>query len=346
MIEILDLSPEQRPFYDKYVTQSATGLPQHLSGWRDVLIQTYGYETRFLTAVQDSQIIGAMPLFLIDSPLLGRAVRTMPGGLAAENEGAATALIDAAYEWAKETAAQRLIIADSRHSWNSPHLTQTSHHVYWSNDVQMSQAALWKQLDSNIRRQVRIARKNNLAVHFHRDLDAIGPFFRLFLQFAHKNGTPLYGQCFLENVVNAFPNQFNIAMVYQDKRPLGGYFQLEMGQSMYGLWGATLPQYLHLRPVYLAYWEILGKAIEQGFKTVDMGRSPLNSNASHFKGQWGGTSQPIFQLTTALSKNKTQQAQITPSVAKFRMVSRCWPYLPEPVAKYLGPKLRRHMPFA
>ena len=42
---------------------------------------------------------------------------------------------------------------------------------------------------------------------------------------------------------------------------------------MIGMWGATLRDYLQLRPVYLAYWEMLADAANSGFSVLDMGRS-------------------------------------------------------------------------
>lgn len=345
MLKIIDLANEQRGAYDQFIDRAPTGLPQHLSGWQDVLAQTYGYKTRFLTAVKDQAIVGAMPLFLIDSPLLGRTVRTMPGGLVASNDTIAAALIDEAKRWTAVSGASRLLIADGRCTWRDETLQCSSDHVTWTKDLRAGEAAVWQQLHANIRRQVRLARKNDLTVQIRRDAKAIQPFYKLFLQFTHKNGTPLFGLNFLENVVAAFPERFSIALVYRYERPLGGYFQLECGDAVVGLWGASLHQFLKLRPVYLAYWEIMREAMRHEFNTLDMGRSPINANTSRFKGQWGGVSTPIYQLSTS-SPDRTKRPPPAEPTEKFRLVRRCWPYLPEPVAKYLGPKLRKHMPFA
>lgn len=321
-------------------------MPQHLSGWREVQRQTYNHQPNYLMAMEGGQVLGVLPLFLIRSVWLGNTVRTMPGGLCAEDDEVALALIERGFKWAETTHARRFFIADTQQAWPGDLLT-TSDHVHWVLDVHPETEALWKNLDDNIRRQVRIARDNRLRVVIDRTGQSLEAFYSVFSDFAHQSGTPLFSLKFLKNVVKTFPDGFSIAVVYQEERPLGGYFQLEMGHTIYGVWGGTPRQFLKLRPVYLAYWEIIQDASQQGFHCLDMGRSPTGSNASKFKGQWGGVSQPVYQQGVLFGHdrssrpgNEFQQGRL------FKLVTQLWPKLPLPIARYLGPRLRRHVPFA
>lgn len=343
---ITELTAEKRPLWDEYVRQSPHGLPQHLSGWQDVQRQTYDHEPHYLMALEGEQVVGVLPLFLIRSRLLGNIARTMPGGLCAANDEAALALIDAGRAWAKTAKARRFFIADSRRAWPAG-IPTTSDHVYWLMDIQTGVETLWKALDGNIRRQVRIARRNDLHVKIDRSGQLLGTFYDVFSEFAHQSGTPLFSRHFLENVIQTFPNGYSIAVVYQKEQPLGAYFQLEFGRTLYGMWGGTPRQFLDLRPVYLAFWEMLADAIEQGFHFLDMGRSPAGSNASKYKGQWGGESQPIYQQGVVFNRGKAHNP--APEIKKgrpFQLVTFLWPKIPLPVVRYLGPILRRHVPFA
>jgi FemAB-related protein (PEP-CTERM system-associated) len=343
---ITELTAELRPQWDEYVKNSAAGLPQHLSGWQDVQRRTYGHESHYLMACEGDRVAGVLPLFLIRSLWLGNTARTMPGGLCAGSDEAALALIEAGRDWAKSVKARRFFVADSRQEWPAD-LSTSSNHVYWLRPVGDDVDALWKELDSNIRRQVRIARHNDLKVKIDRSGRLLGDFYDVFSNFAHESGTPLFGRYFLENVIETFPDGYSIAVVYQKERPLGAYFQLEMGRTIYGMWGGTSREFLKLRPVYLAFWEILSDAIQQGFEVVDMGRSPAGSNASKFKGQWGGVSHPIYQQNILF--NRDRAANINREIQQsrpFQIVTYLWPKMPEPLVRYLGPKLRRHVPFA
>jgi FemAB-related protein (PEP-CTERM system-associated) len=343
---ITELTADTRPRWDGYVRSSARGLPQHLSGWQDVQRQTYGHQPHYLMALEGDQVVGVLPLFLIRSVWLGHTARTMPGGLCADSDEAALALIERGRAWAQAAKARRFFIADTRQAWAADLPTMTDH-VYWLVDVRLDTEALWKRLDDNIRRQVRMALGNRLHVVIDRTGQLLGTFYEVFSDFAHQSGTPLFGRHFLENVIQTFPSGFSIAVVYREERPLGAYFQLELGHTIYGMWGGTPRQFLELRPVYLAFWEILNDAINQGFHFVDMGRSPAGSNASRFKGQWGGISQPIYQQGVVFDQgNSTHLANEIKKGRIFQLVTYLWPKLPLSLARYLGPKLRRHVPFA
>ncbi len=347
LINIFELTDSDCREWDTYVKNAARGLPQHLSGWRTVLRKTHGYETPYLMARDSQRIVGVLPLFIVRSLLVGNVAMSMPGGLCANIDEAAQALIAHGREIARRAKAKRFLLHDTRQVWPGD-LHTTTHHVHWVVDVRPDAETLWQRLDSNVRRQVRIARREGLTVEIDRIGSHLGAFYKVLNQFAHQAGTPLFGHDFLERVVETFPGEFNIVVIYKAQRPIGGYFQLQMGKTMYGMWGATLHDYLKLRPVYLAYWEIIRYASANGYHYLDMGRSPTDSEASKYKGQWGGVASPIYQQVAHTGNGRTGDsiADQIRSEGKFQLLMRLWPRLPLPVAQYLGPKLRRHVPFA
>jgi hypothetical protein len=93
---------------------------------------------------------------------------------------------------------------------------------------------------------------------------------------------------------------------------------------------------------------MLSDASENGYHFLDMGRSPAGSNASKYKGQWGGASKPIYQQVASLTKPHAGGGEVNgmQSNGKYQLFMRLWPKLPLPAVQYLGPKLRRHVPFA
>ena len=193
-----------------------------------------------------------------------------------------------------------------------------------------------------------MAMRNELTVEVDRSGGLLDDFYGVLSRFAHAAGTPVFGRDFLKNVVKRFPQRHNIVVVFLDGKPIGGYFQLEMGNTNFGVWGAALHEYLNLRPVYLAYWRIIEDTVESGFEYLDMGRAPLDSNASKYKGQWTGHPAPIYQQTIPLQGSLAGGAAAIQAQTdgKFRLVRQLWPKLPYSVAQRLGPKLRRHVPFA
>lgn len=347
MVTVTELSDQACSAWDSYVRSSIHGLPQHLSGWRRVLYKTHGYQTPYLMALEKGRIVGVLPLFIVRNWLAGNTVSTMPGGLCADNQEVAAQLIAHGQEIARRARAKQIILQDTRQVWPGNFYT-TTHHVHWLVDVRTDPESLWHGLDTNIRRQVRMAQRNNLSVEIDRTGKRLGNFYHVFSRHTHRIGTPVFGRDFLEHIVETFLDGFNIAIVRHEQEPIGAYFQLQMGHTVYGMWGATLREYLKQRPVYLAYWEILRDASEKGYHFLDMGRSPADSNASKFKGQWGGVARPIYQQITG-SGDSCPTKSITNRIrsdGRLQLVMQLWPRLPLPVVQYLGPKLRRYVPFA
>lgn len=344
---IVELSDDSCETWDAYVRSAQDGLPQHLSGWRRVLRNSYGYETKYLMAQAADKVVGVLPLFLLPSRITGKRAMTMPGGVCADNEQVAVSLIEHGMQLAGDEGVNRLLVQDSRQAWPD-HWQSESQHVYWLLDLPQTEEALWQQLAGNIRRQVRKAKGNGLKAEIGRSASLIDPFYEMFSQFTHQAGTPVFSRAFLQNVVDTFPDGFNIAIVRHEQHPIAGYFQLEMGDTVYGMWGAALAATLELRPAYLALWEIMRDATNRKCICLDMGRSPAGANASKFKGQWGGTSHPIYQMTILKDGHKKAQSMTSQvqSDERFRLFTQIWPRLPLSLTRYLGPKLRWHVPFA
>lgn len=349
MFDVRELTGDLRPAWDAFVTASPAGLPTHFSAWQDVLAETYGYDSRFLLCTAGDDIHGVMPLFHVNSPLLGRTATTMPGGLCAAGLDAAEALIAAGLETAQDWGSGRFRLHDTRHAWPVDGLRTTTRHEHWLVDISMGADGLWKALDGNIRRQVRKARKNGLTAEIDRTGRLLDPFYDLFSRFVHGMGTPAFGREFLENVRTAFPDGYNICMVWQDEEPLAGYFQFESGGVVTGMWGGAMPEFLSLRPVYLGLWAVMEDAARRGFHCLDMGRSPAGSNASRFKGQWGGVSAPVHQQVHATGRRKARHsdpiADGLESDDNMTRMMKWWPRIPYPLAQFIGPRLRRHIPF-
>lgn len=342
-----EMKEADRSTWDAYVQSAPCGLPYHLSGWREVLARTYGYETHFLMATEGERVAGVLPLFIVHSFLVGSRAMTMMGGLCTGNDDVALALIARGKEVATQAGVKQLVLQDSRRAWPGDLQTST-HHVDWVVDVRAGPDALWKKLHRNVRRQVRMAHEEGLTVEIVYTEELLDEFYDVLSHFTHQAGTPVFGRNFLQHVVEAFPNRFSIAIVFKGKKPVGGYFQLVMGNTVYGTWGATLREYQKLRPTHLAYWELICDTAERGYHYLNLGRSPANSNTSRFKGQWSTVSKPIYQQVVGIGKHQTT-ASITKRVgtdAKYQRFTRLWPKLPFPIAQFLGPKLRYHVPFA
>jgi FemAB-related protein (PEP-CTERM system-associated) len=344
---ITELQEKDRPIWDAYVENSAHGLPMHLSGWRDVMSKTYGYETHYLMATEGEKVVGVLPLFIVRSFLVGNSATTMPGGLCADSEQGAAALIARGEELARRAGAKRLVLRDTRRAWEGDLQTQEQH-VAVVKELDPDEKVLWKRLHNARRWGVRKAHGNGLTVDLDYKGRLLGEFYEVFVRFTHQVGTPIFGLDFLERVIETFPDGFTIVIVRKDDQVLGGYFLLTTGDVAYIAWGATLGEYMELFPAYLGFWECIRDAAARGFRYLDFGRSPAGSGAAEFKRRWGAEVRPVYQQIVPFNgyESGADVTARTQSDPKFQLFMRVWPKLPLPVVRFLGPSLRRHIPFA
>jgi FemAB-related protein (PEP-CTERM system-associated) len=341
-MEVLELAERDAGAWDAFVTASPNGLPMQLAGWRAVVAASFGVEPRYLLA-RDGQgdVAGVLPLYLLRSRLAGRIARSMPGGLCASGPEAAAELIAAAQRLAREAGMARLELHDSRTAW--PGLAATDAHEARRVALQPGPDALWERLDRNVRRQIRMTEHNGLAAVVARGGDDLDAFYDVLRRVTHALGTPVFGRDFLERAIGAFPGRCTTAVVRREAQPVAGYFQLELGATVFGLWGGALAEARDLRAGYLAHWEIMRDASARGLAWLDMGRSPRGSGAAEFKAQWGGASTPVYQQAIRLDGRAGGSAG-APG-AGYGAVARWWSRLPLPIATALGPQVRRHVPF-
>ena len=347
-MQIAEMQDKDEPAWDEYVRHSPHAMPQHLSGWRTIMQRTYGYTTHYLMAMDGGQIEGVLPLFEIRSWLVGQSLNSLPGGLCAESPAAATALIERAKELVCERGMARLQLRDSRQCWGHD-LMSIHRHASRLFPLRDTVDATWYSIDRKVRYHVRDARKHNLVATVTRSPEKMEPFYRTFSAFTQQMGTPVFSRAFLRNVMEIFPDQFNLVCVYIDAKAIGAFFQLELGQTIFGMWGASLPAYHDLKPTHIAYWELMQFGVENGFRYLDMGRSPLDSGPYHFKKHWGGEELPIYQLsysTNGTHAGAAEWSERLESDPKLRTFVKVWRRLPLPLTQWIGPQLRRHVPFA
>ena len=92
--------------WDDYVLAHPQGSFFHLSGWRDVVRDTFGHPAHFLMTERDGAITGVLPLVEIKSRLFGHSLVSsafcVGGGPLASDPQVLTALLAEAEETARK----------------------------------------------------------------------------------------------------------------------------------------------------------------------------------------------------------------------------------------------------
>jgi serine/alanine adding enzyme len=339
MIGVRERGPADAVAWDVYVLRAPGSHFSQRSAWGEVLTGRLGCVERSLIAERDGRCCGVLPLF--EKGGAGAAHRfTPPGGLLADDEDVARAILERAAAPVRDGAAASLELHDQRSRW--PGLETIEENASMILTLETTEEAQWKAFDAKLRNQIRKGQKGGFTVH--RGHDQVEAFRRVMLENMRDLGTPIYEDGYYREVLERFGQDATIIVIRKGGEPAGGIFLVRHGDTLIDPWASSLRRFFAYCPNQLLYWEAIRFAITQGLAHFDFGRSQWNSNTYRFKSQWGAAPVPLYDQYVL------PPGQRAPTVADqkraFSLAVRIWQHLPLSLAGWLGPRVRRRFPEA
>ncbi len=343
-MEVRELRDGDWVQWDEYVRCADLSTPYHLVRWKNVLEETFGSETHYFYLAENGKIIGVLPLVHINSVLAGHYVTSLPGGLCAENEQAAEILLLRAEQLVKASGAKYLILRDGRKKWDLPNLITDENHITFMIELNSDPELTKSTFKKRTRQLVNKAVRSNL--ESVPGMENLAEYYPVYAQAMKELGTPTLGFAFFRSMAENLPGESNLLTIYHEDRIVGGGFMAPFKETVYCTWAGTLREYYRLRPVHLLVWSTINYATDRGFHWLDLGRCRKESGTYVFKKDFGA--EPL-QLYQQFYLNGPHQP---PSVGadmeddpKYRAFVKIWRWLPIPITEFLGPKLRKRVPF-
>ena len=366
--------------WDAYVISHPLSTLYHLYGWKNVVEKTYGHKTYFLSAIEHHtvddknngnetskfRVCGILPLVHIKSFLFGNNLVSMPycdmGGVLADNEEIEEALISEAMGIAKKIKADSIELRHTRpisklntkktgqpqtlgftHSANPRHQawhTTKSDKVRMLLDLPESSEILMKSFKSKLRSQIKRPLKEGLKSKVG-GLELLDHFYEVFLVNMRDLGSPVHSKQMMRQVLEQFPESAKIVIVYKGRKPIACSLIIGFKDTLENPWASALRTYSRLSPNMLLYWAMLEYACDNGFRHFDFGRSTPGEGTWRFKKQWGAEPNPLDWQYIFL-KGQPEIAE-TSGKAKFEKAIQYWQKIPLPIARTLGPMIRKYI---
>ena len=339
MITVRPFEERDAAAWDAYVAQKPGAHFGQLTAWKRLTERAYGCPARFWIALDQDRVRGVLPLFQKRGPL-GRALFSAPGGLLAEDEATADALLGPARDAVKREGVEYLELRDQLRRW--PGLETVEEHATLVLRLEASAEEQWKRFDAKLRNQIRKGEKAGFTSRWGRDLHA--GFHRVLLENLRDLGTPVRGPGYFRAATDALGEAAEILLLEHEGRPAGTMFLARMGERQWDPWASSLRRYFALCPNQVLYWEAIKRGIARGARSFDMGRSQWGSGTFHFKQQWGAEPVPLYYQYVL------GRARAVPTLEgqqhSFDVATRVWKKLPLALAAPLGERVRRFFPEA
>lgn len=328
--------------WDDYVFSHREANCPHLSGWMNVIEDTFGHDCMYISASQNGKIVGILPLVHMKSRIFGSFLISVPylnyGGILADNEEIEKLLEVRAISIARDLGVDFL---ELRHvKAKNLNLLNKQHKVNMLLTLPHNYEALWKDLKSTVRRNIRKGEKNALVVEYG-GLEKLNDFYKVFSINMRDLGTPVYSKTFFENILKEF-KKTKVFVVYNKKIPVAGGLVMGLKDKLDIPWVSSLRKYNYLNGNSLMYWHILKYACESGYNIFDFGRCTPHESVYNFKKKWGA--QPVNLNWQYWVNNGSTLPEISPKNKKYQSYINIWKNLPVTVTNFVGPYIVRSIP--
>ena len=329
--------------WDAYVAARPDASAYHMSGWSRLIARAFGHESRMLSVENETGITGVLPLVVMRSRLFGRFVVSLPflnaGGVLANDEASASALLDAAVAVTREVRAEYLELRHTARRF--PQLAERRHKVAMTLSLRDTADQQWEGLDRKIRNQVRKAEKSGLRA-VDGGIESVDAFYEVFARNMRDLGTPVFGRALFEEVLRTFPENSRVLCVHQGERPVAAAVVHWRRGSIEVIWASALRELNPLCANPLLYWHMLQFAIRQGCRTFEFGRCTPGEGPFQFKRQWGAEPSPL--VWEHWTPGGAVREDLSPKSSTFSRASSMWRHLPVPVTTLVGPRIVRSIP--
>lgn len=328
--------------WDAFVATMPEASNYHLWSWRQIVQETFGHRSFYLTAGNGS-IDGILPLFFIESRLFGKFLVSVPfssyGGILAASEEARTSLLRASIDLAKDLGARHIELRQDtarNDGWQS-----VTAKVLMSVSLPAAPEKYFASLPARLRNKIRSARKKGLVAKWGQE-DLLDEFYRVFACNMRNLGTPVYPQAWFENLLREGKDTSRLLLIRDGEEPVAGTFISTYGNQVELPWIASTPAARRKYSTVLLYWTALEWAIKNHYRRADLGRCTPGSGTYRFKTQWNCDEIPLtwgYWLAEGRSV-----PHLRPDNPRFDLAIAAWKRLPLWLACLLGPRIVRSIP--
>lgn len=328
---------------DAFVLGHAGSTPFHRPAW--VLAAARGAaQTPHYLVARDvmGAIRGALPLTEVRSRLFGRALVSsgfaVGGGILADEPSIADRLAKACWVLAEQLSCTTAELRGGM----APHDGWTAKedaYLGFCKPLEADDEAQLLAVPKRHRAEIRKGLGNDLCFETGRDQRFRNAHYALFAQSVHNLGTPVFPRSLFEEVLNAFGEDADIAMILHDGVPVSAALNLYHRGACMPYWHGASAAARGLRSNEVLYYRLMNLARERGCTDFDFGRSKVGTGPAAWKKSWGWEPEPLSYHIRAADGVPVRD--VNPLSPQYRRKVELWKRLPLGVANLIGPHIAR-----
>ena len=276
--------------WQDYVESHPESTTFHHRAWIELLMEQYGFALHLFGVKQAGQITAAVPFLETKKPWGTKKLISLPFTdymrVLADDENSLRRLLDGLRDEPFERYRAVVLRTDRPLGLTA----ETGHWLRHEIPINLPFETITSRFSSSTRANIQKAKKRGLRFVQSSDADAMAAFYRLHLATRIKHGVPIQPKRFFtrfhERIIR--PGLCYIALVTKNDHPISTAVNLTFNKTVIFKYLASDPRALSDRPNELLDSSVIRLANEQGYETIDFGRSDSrNEGLSHYKRKWG-----------------------------------------------------------
>lgn len=288
----------------------------HHAAWSSLMQESYGYRP-FVAAVRDANgnICAGVPMMEVNGKWSHRRWVSIPFSdhcaLLSCDLAALKKLTEALTSKAYESGSPKMELR-----WKLPAQPETQYsteHVLHTVQLDSLIERVAERIHHSHWRNIKVAQTHGVQIKMGRSLEDMRVFYSLHLQTRHRQGIPIQPYRYFELLQKRLIEQGLgfIMLAYENGRCLAGAVFLYWNHTLTYKYGASTSEDLRMRPNHLIFWNAIQWGCDNGFTSLDLGRTSINNNGLRdFKSRWGAQEMPLIYTSLACRPEITPNRHI------------------------------------
>ena len=338
------INPIEYPGWDDLLLSQQDYSFFHSSHWAKVLHDSYGYQPCYFSIIDHQKLTACIPVMDIRSMLTGTRGVSLPfTDYCIPFVPAEISLDDIFHGLVQYGVKAGWQSIEMRGGEKLPQLWP-SHSSYYGHTLNLhsSEATLLSNVRDSTQRNIRKAQREDVTVTVSSEPDATEEFYRLNCITRKTHGLPPQPIYFFKKIQEHVLSKGHgfIALARHQGKTIAGAVYFHFGKRALYKYGASNPQYLHVRPNDLVMWETIKWFRSQGYESLCFG-CPEQENAGlrAFKIGWGAEERVIRYALFDMKQKKFKPGNPTRRTISAAILKR----MPVPFLKFIGNALYKHV---
>lgn len=330
--------------WEDYVLRAPAGTLFHLPDWCAAVETAFPHRPRHLIALRGRRIVGVLPLFEVRNLLTGRILLSVPyavyGGILADDEAARASLAGDARNLADHLGARVLELRST--TPDLPDWEVDRRYVNFVRELPANPDDLETYLPRKARAAARQARQREGLTVQH-DPAQLPLVWALYARSMRRLASINYPYRFFEALAGRFGEDAWITIVRRGNQPVAALLSFVFRDTVYPYFVGVDERIRCTGATNLLYLSVMERAVRQGLRRFDFGRSRKDNPGSYrFKENQGFAPSTLgYQRYVPAGR---EPPDLSPSNPRWSTARRIWPRLPLGLTKPLGAWLSRAIP--